>query len=200
MAVPTFQHYYFKKAIYSTTLKSPLVILLYNLTVVRVLPVALLRQSKKSTAPYHAALGYSWCPGVWMDWFAMVQTDLQKRALCSYGGKTISQLFLSAGAIDDCWTTEKRNASLLQSTLQFCNVSCILLFFLSKYSLRLNIPHSHLYVPIQFFSNSLHLFLILCSEWEHREDMQNFIMIKIKHAGIFCSFKAGNTSVMTIPL
>lgn len=64
MAVPTFQHSDFKKAIYSTTLKSALAILLYNLTVVRVLPAALLQQSKKSTAPYQAALGFLWCPGV----------------------------------------------------------------------------------------------------------------------------------------
>lgn len=69
MVVPIFQCYDFKQAIYSITLKSLLAILLNNLTenrvflVVRVLPAALLRQFKKSTGPYHAALGYSRHPG-----------------------------------------------------------------------------------------------------------------------------------------
>ena len=64
MVVPILQCYDFKQALYSITLKSHLAILLNNLTengvflAVRVLAAALLRQSKSSTAPYHAALGY----------------------------------------------------------------------------------------------------------------------------------------------
>lgn len=58
----------FKQAIYSIALRS-FAILLHNHTengiflVVRICPAAQLRQSKKSTAPYHTALGYSQYPG-----------------------------------------------------------------------------------------------------------------------------------------
>lgn len=117
-----FKCYDFKQAIYPITLTSHLAILLNNLTenvvflVVRVLPDALLRQSMKSPAPYHAALGYSWRPVVPNVLVHNGVGQRPKRTLCSHRGikRKKSLLSLSAGTIGDCWNTEKKPYISLQ--------------------------------------------------------------------------------------
>lgn len=131
MLGPILQCYDFKQAVYSTTLKSPLARLLDNLTergvflVVRLLPAALwvsLRGAQLcATLPCltHGLLG----------WFAMVRASLQKDIVRPQGKNKIS-------AVPECWGNwwllkrrKKLAASLLRSTLQFCNGSCVLSFF-----------------------------------------------------------------------